>query len=129
MQDSFETNHVTDYDLAKTIRKLFILNDVIATTNYDRLIEEAADVGSLTYEQPDLVFELLKYKKMKSAPPFELPYDPPQPRSLLSPSSFFIITIPAHFSAHVAYLLAYTIAQSEIKQIASKKHPNLDAFW
>lgn len=66
MQDSFETNHVTDYDLAKTIRKLFILNDVIATTNYDRLIEEAADVGSLTYEQPDLVFELLKYKKMKS---------------------------------------------------------------
>ena len=37
MQESFEKNHVKDYDLARTLKKYFVLNDVIVTTKYDRL--------------------------------------------------------------------------------------------
>lgn len=66
MQESFEKKHIEDYGLARTLKKLLILNDFLVTTNYDRLIEEATGAGSLTYKEPDKVFDMLKYKRMKS---------------------------------------------------------------
>lgn len=66
MKESFESNHVSNLELAKTLRKFLIPNDIIATTNYDRLIEEATNVGSLSYEDPEKIFSVLKYKRLKA---------------------------------------------------------------
>ena len=52
MHESFETAQITNSSLAYTLRKLTIFNDVFATTNYDRLLERATGLQSLSYEQP-----------------------------------------------------------------------------
>ncbi len=60
MQESFETAEIINADLAHTLQKLTVFNDVFATTNYDLLLERATGLRSLSYEQPDQAFEMLK---------------------------------------------------------------------
>lgn len=60
MHQSFETAEITNTALAQTLRKLTLNNDVFVTTNYDLLLERAAGLKSISYEQPDAAFEMLK---------------------------------------------------------------------
>ena len=60
MHESFETAQITNSSLAYTLRKLTIFNDVFATTNYDRLLERATGLQSLSYEQPAEAVSMLQ---------------------------------------------------------------------
>ena len=60
MHKSFETAQITNPSLAYTLQKLTIFNDVFATTNYDRLLERATGLQSLSYEQPAETIAMLQ---------------------------------------------------------------------
>lgn len=60
MRDSFEKNALTNDNLAATLKKLLLLQDVFVTTNYDLLLEQATGLGTLSYENPDIAFEMLE---------------------------------------------------------------------
>lgn len=60
MHASFEVAAINNTELAQTLKKLTIFNDVFATTNYDRLLERATGLKSLSYKQPNEAFEMLK---------------------------------------------------------------------
>lgn len=60
MHTSFETAVINNAALAQTLKKLTVFNDVFVTTNYDRLLERATGLKSLSYEQPDKAFEMLR---------------------------------------------------------------------
>ena len=60
MKGSFEKASITNGSLSETLKKLTILNDVFATTNYDLLLERACGLKSLSYEQPNQAFDMLK---------------------------------------------------------------------
>lgn len=62
MKSSFETNPVANHPLAETLKKLLLPQDVFATTNYDRLLEQATGLGTLSYEDPDKAFPMLEQK-------------------------------------------------------------------
>lgn len=59
MQDSFETNPLTNVQLAQTLKKMLIAQDIFVTTNYDLLLEEAAGLSTYTYEDTDKVFRMI----------------------------------------------------------------------
>lgn len=63
MRASFESASVTNDDLAATLQKLLIPQDVFATTNYDLLLEKATGLRTLSYEEPDKAFEMLDRRK------------------------------------------------------------------
>lgn len=63
MQEAFETNPVTNITLAETLKKMIFTQDVFATTNYDRLLEQATGLGTLSYEDPDQAFRMLDQKQ------------------------------------------------------------------
>ena len=48
--------------LSDTLKKLLLTQDVFATTNYDRLLECATGLSTLSYEEPDKVFCMLDKK-------------------------------------------------------------------
>lgn len=60
MHQSLETAEITDTALAQTLQKLTLNNDVFATTNYDLLLEQAVGLKSISYEQPEAAFEMLR---------------------------------------------------------------------
>ncbi len=59
MQESFETNSVTNTSLSCTLQKLLFTQDVFATTNYDLLLEQATGLKMLSYGEPDVAFSML----------------------------------------------------------------------
>lgn len=62
MQESFEKNPVRNQLLAKTLQKLLVTQDVIATTNYDMLLEQATGLGALSYADKEAAFLMLDRK-------------------------------------------------------------------
>jgi len=60
MQQSFETAEITNTALVETLQKLTISHDVFATTNYDLLLERAVGLKSVSYEQPNEAFDMLR---------------------------------------------------------------------
>ncbi len=60
MKQSFEKNPITNLELARTLKKLLITQDVFATTNYDLLLEQATGLRTLSYQEPDVAFAMLK---------------------------------------------------------------------
>lgn len=66
MQESFETARVTNKALADTLKKLLITQDVLATTNYDLLLEQATGLKTLSYEEPDQAFAMIDKRKSDS---------------------------------------------------------------
>lgn len=66
MKESFESARVTNKALADTLKKLLITQDVLATTNYDLLLEQATDLNTITYEEPDLAFAMIDKRKSDS---------------------------------------------------------------
>ncbi len=59
MKASVESMTVTNASLAQTLFLTRITRDIIATTNYDPLLEAAIGLHSLTYEQPDAAFHMI----------------------------------------------------------------------
>lgn len=59
MRSSFESNSLTNAALAGILKQLLIRNDVMATTNYDSLLEEATGLKSYTYKDVGNVFTML----------------------------------------------------------------------
>lgn len=59
MNTAFESNSITNFPLSGTLKKLLITQDVIATTNYDLLLEQATGLSTLSYEEPDVAFSML----------------------------------------------------------------------
>lgn len=62
MQESFEKNPVQNQLLARTLQKLLVTQDVIVTTNYDQLLEQATGLGSLSYADKEAAFLMLDRK-------------------------------------------------------------------
>lgn len=60
MQKAFETNPVTNLELASTLSKMLMTQDVLATTNYDLLLEQATNLGTTSYDNPDVIFPMLE---------------------------------------------------------------------
>lgn len=59
MERSLESNEVADTSLAKTLKLLIAAKAIFLTTNYDLLLEQAADLQTLSYTQPDECFCML----------------------------------------------------------------------
>ena len=66
MQTSFEKASVTNGDLAETLRKLLLTQDVFATTNYDLLLEKATGLKTISYEEPQEAFAMLDRRKSEA---------------------------------------------------------------
>lgn len=66
MHNSIETLAVKNHVLAQALRKTAVTRDVLTTTNYDSLIEQAISAGSLTYKQPGTILEMLQKGKASS---------------------------------------------------------------
>lgn len=60
MRDSMESSVIEDKLLADTLKILVAAKAVFLTTNYDLLLEKAGDLKTLSYSEPDAVFEMLK---------------------------------------------------------------------
>lgn len=52
MDETIGSLRVSDLMLAKFFRDVFRTRDIVATTNYDHLIEDAADVEGISYSDP-----------------------------------------------------------------------------
>ena len=76
MERAFAGRHVTDQALAGTLKKLATAQDVLATTNYDLLLEEAAGLPALTYEEPGQAFEMLDSRRSTHVLHIHGLYDP-----------------------------------------------------
>lgn len=63
MGESFETNDISNWNLVRTLKKLLITQDVVATTNYDLLLEKATGLETLSYSNPDKAYAMLDAKK------------------------------------------------------------------
>ena len=63
MHRSFEENRVTNQNLAETLKKLLITQDVFATTNYDHLLEQATGLAALSYTDTQQAFYMLDQRK------------------------------------------------------------------
>jgi hypothetical protein len=59
MRESFEANHITNIELANTLKKMLLTQDIFATTNYDLLLEEATGLGMVTYDNPAVAYSML----------------------------------------------------------------------
>lgn len=66
MCESIESAHVENFQLAETLKKLLITQDIFATTNYDLLLEEATGLYAVSYLEPAKAFEMVD-KRMSSA--------------------------------------------------------------
>lgn len=60
MKEAFETNSITNFDLASTLGKILMTQDVLATTNYDLLLEKSTNLETVSYEEPDIIFPMLE---------------------------------------------------------------------
>ena len=63
MQKTFEIGKVTNRELADTLKKILITQDILATTNYDLLLEQATGLKTISYEEPDLAFTMIDKRK------------------------------------------------------------------
>lgn len=52
--------------IADTLKKLLITQDVLATTNYDLLLEQATGLKTISYEEPDQAFAMIDKRKSDS---------------------------------------------------------------
>lgn len=60
MREAFESNSITNFDLASTLGKILMTQDVLATTNYDLLLEKSTNLETVSYEDPDIIFPMLE---------------------------------------------------------------------
>ena len=60
MQKSFESNTIKNNRLASILEKIPMTQDVLATTNYDLLLEKATSLRTTSYEEPNIIFPMLQ---------------------------------------------------------------------
>lgn len=59
MKKSFETNTITNFQLASTLSKILMTQDILVTTNYDLLLEKATGLEAVSYEEPNIIFPMI----------------------------------------------------------------------
>ena len=60
MQGTIEHQKIHEMDMAKTLSKIPLTRDIILTTNYDHLLEDATGLSLVTYHQPDRIFKMIQ---------------------------------------------------------------------
>ncbi len=63
MNAAFGSSAIVNDSLASTLKKIVIAQDVVATTNYDSLIEQATGLECYTYQDAGKVYEMLDQKR------------------------------------------------------------------
>lgn len=63
MHEAFESTVVVNEKLKNTLMKILLMQDVFATTNYDHLLENATGLMTVSYEEPNVAFQMLKQGK------------------------------------------------------------------
>lgn len=63
MHEAFESTVVVNEKLKNTLMKILLMQDVFATTNYDHLLENATGLMAVSYEEPNVAFQMLKQGK------------------------------------------------------------------
>ena len=63
MDTAFNFSPIVNDALVSTLKKLAVAQDVIATTNYDSLLEQAIGLKSYTYQDAGMVYEMLDNKR------------------------------------------------------------------
>lgn len=63
MKNAFESASVTNASLSETLKRFLITQVIFATTNYDRLLEQATSLATITYEEPEKTFFMLDHRK------------------------------------------------------------------
>ena len=58
-----ESGNIEDDFLAGVLKVLAASKTVFLTTNYDLLLEQATGLNTLSYSEPDAVFEMLRRNK------------------------------------------------------------------
>lgn len=76
MKSSIERMSVVNTALADTLSLARIPNDLITTTNFDLLLEEATGLSSLDYQQPDAIFQMIDAGKADCVFHLHGRYDP-----------------------------------------------------
>lgn len=66
MRASFEGDGIINASLQETLKKLLVTQDVLATTNYDLLLERATGLPALSYEQANQAFLMLDGRQSKA---------------------------------------------------------------
>ncbi len=66
MQASFEGQEIVNDSLKETLRKLLVTQDVLATTNYDLLLERATGLPALSYEETNQAFLMLDSRRSEA---------------------------------------------------------------
>lgn len=60
MNYSFESLKVKDVKLGRTLSNIIMSGDILATTNYDMLLDQATGLTPLTYHNPNKILSLLR---------------------------------------------------------------------
>ncbi len=63
MNMAFDSVAIVNDSLASTLKRIVIAQDVVATTNYDSLIEQATGLKCYTYQDAGKVYEMLDQKR------------------------------------------------------------------
>lgn len=63
MNTAFNSSAIVNVSLASTLKKIVVAQDVVATTNYDSLIEQATGLNCYTYQDAGKVYEMLDKKR------------------------------------------------------------------
>lgn len=63
MHEAFESAKVTNIKLENILMQMLLTQDVLATTNYDHLLEKATKLTAISYEEPNIAFQMLKQGK------------------------------------------------------------------
>ncbi len=63
MRGSLKSGNIEDDFLAGVLKVLAASKTVFLTTNYDLLLEQATGLNTLSYSEPDAVFEMLRRNK------------------------------------------------------------------
>jgi len=58
MHEAFESTVVVNEKLKNTLMKILLMQDVFATTNYDHLLENATGLMAVSYEEPNVAFQM-----------------------------------------------------------------------
>lgn len=76
MNAAFNSAEIVNDSLASTLKKIVVAQDVVATTNYDSLIEQATRLNCYTYQDAGKVYEMLDQKRSSHVLHIHGAYDP-----------------------------------------------------
>ena len=78
MNTAFNSAAIVNDSLASTLKKIVVAQDVVATTNYDSLLEQATGLNCYTYQDAGKVYEMLDHKRSSHVLHIHGAYNPKQ---------------------------------------------------